>query len=162
LNLRALDSKSSPFSHLRNALKKFLASGKGFEPLFTGSEPVVLPVRRPRKKLAGKAGFEPANISLNHRPRDSLHSPRFRNLVRTEGLEPTTLTFVARCSDSIELRPLKKLHREGFEPSQLQASDSFTDCLPSPTGGRCVLMRLFNCQTSKKGAATTGFSMKPV
>jgi hypothetical protein len=30
-----------------------------------------------------------------------------------------------------------------------------------PATGHCFL-RLFSCQTSKKGAATTGFSMKPV
>ena len=30
------------------------------------------------------------------------------------------------------------MHREGFEPSQLRMSDSFTDCLSSPTDGRCV------------------------
>lgn len=56
-----------------------LASGKGFEPLSTGSEPAVLPVRRPRNDLseppalaggslylAGKAGLEPAKASLKN------------------------------------------------------------------------------------------------
>lgn len=64
-NLRTLAPKASPFGHLWNT-RKFgfgfrvqskiqslksrmqLASGKGVEPLFTGSEPAVLPVRRPR------------------------------------------------------------------------------------------------------------------
>ena len=38
-------------SKIQNLKSKMdLASGKVFEPLFTGSEPAVLPVRRPRKE----------------------------------------------------------------------------------------------------------------
>jgi hypothetical protein len=38
--------------------KSSVASGKGVEPIFPGSEPSVLPIRRPRNVLAGKAGLE--------------------------------------------------------------------------------------------------------
>lgn len=55
-NLRILVPETSLFSHLwtillRSEISNFkfdMASGKRFEPLFTGSEPSVLPIRRPR------------------------------------------------------------------------------------------------------------------
>lgn len=47
-NLRTLAPKASPYRRLRNAQKKTLASGKGFEPLFPDSKSGVLPVGRPR------------------------------------------------------------------------------------------------------------------
>ena len=40
--------------------------GEGVEPIFLGSEPGVLPIRRPRSVLAGKAGLEPARFSLKN------------------------------------------------------------------------------------------------
>jgi hypothetical protein len=46
------------------------------------------------------------------------------------------------------------MHREGFEPSQLFANDSFTDCLPSPIGGRCVIntaIQFSNIKSKRSG-----------
>jgi hypothetical protein len=50
-NLRILVPKTSPYGLCRNALMYGLASGQGFEPRSTGSEPAILPVRRSRKKI---------------------------------------------------------------------------------------------------------------
>ena len=75
LNLRTLDSKSSPFSHLWNTLV-CSTSGKGVEPLFPGSEPGVLPVRRSRKNSCCQWSAESgqrADLNSDRRPLSSDH-----------------------------------------------------------------------------------------
>jgi hypothetical protein len=102
-----------------------MASGKGFEPLFTGSEPAVLPIRRPRK-----------------------------NLVKTEGLEPTTFSFVARCSHPLSYVSIDFKKCTGKD-SNLHSftSDSFR--LPAFTIRRPVLkntaIQLSNIKNKRSG-----------
>ena len=91
-------------------LKFNMASGKGFEPLFLGSEPSVLPVRRSRNDLPF-SNFDWRSPHRQHRRasecpsiRDRKSQIQNRKLEETEGLEPSTLSFEARRSDSVELR----------------------------------------------------------
>ena len=116
-----------------------MVSGKGFEPLFTGSEPAVLPVRRPRKKVGGSSGGwqEPALTRCGQKV-------IYAKLEETEGLEPSTFSFVAKCSDSIELRLLEKLAVGscGWHGKY--------DCILLLPTAYCEKIRLFSCQTSKK------------
>lgn len=81
-----------------------VASGIGVEPIFPGSEPDVLPVRRPRKRKLAVGGRRLADSP--GRPKNSMVEI---GLVKTAGLEPATFAFVARCSDSVELRLREKL-----------------------------------------------------
>ena len=41
-----------------------MASGKGFEPLFAGSEPTVLPIRRPRSEFGRDGGARTRYLQL--------------------------------------------------------------------------------------------------
>ena len=126
LNLRTLVPKTSPFSHLRNALV-FLYWLRGKD-----SNPYLL---------------------VQSQPSCRLDDPEKR-LEETAGLEPATFSFVARCSDSVELRLRCEICTGKDSNLQSCESDSFTDCLLSPIGGRCVIW-LFSCQISKVKGATT-------
>src|SRR5688572_4252036 len=70
--------------------------------------------------------------------------PAIQNLkskmAKTEGLEPSTTSFEARSSDSIELRlrKIEKVHREGFEPSQLIRTTVLQTACLNQVGVRCV------------------------
>lgn len=123
------------FRYPHSTFRISMVSGQGFEPRSTGSEPVILPVRRTRnigreggtrtryiqleKLIARRFAFIPvkwrigknSNLYSSHE-RQFCRLPAFadrcpmheKNLVKTEGFEPSTFSFVARCSDSVELR----------------------------------------------------------
>ena len=78
----------------------------------------------------------------------------------TEGFEPSTLSFEARRSDSVELRLRLKNAPGRIRTFLARPSDSFTDCLPSPAGGRCfnTAIRLSNIE-SKRSGYTLGLPM---
>lgn len=150
-----LEEAASVTQQIQNLKSKMrLASGKGFEPLSAGSEPAVLPVRRPRN--IGRDGGARTRYDRLEKPIARLFAfIPVEKLVKTAGLEPTTFSFVARCSNSVELRPqVKKLAVGGRRKSVEQT------CLLPPA--ICLLtkkIRLFSFQTSKvKGAATCWIS----
>lgn len=106
-NLRTLVSKTSPYSHCGTpGENENLASGQGFEPRSTGSEPGILPVRRTRNDLAGKAGLEPARASLKYWMLDALHSsPYFENWRRRKDSNLQPPRSKRGALSSVELRP---------------------------------------------------------